>query len=190
MKRNNKRNKLDFDHLEMSAQDLAIIFDSLNIGIRHQRHILEDIWNNDRWVLEKKYNLPNKKLDFYKDVLYQVDYLYNKNDIDDSIRAVIRNAAELGYQVDPGVLVEDELGLSEYFKSIWIQLKYVKLKGMVRIKLRTLLKRYHYKKRSARFCNYVDACLHFYKIGLIVKGVPCDIRDITIDTMITFYLQS
>ena len=49
----------------------------------------------------------------------QVDYLYNKNDIDDSVRAVIRNAAELGYQVDQDVLVEDEVGLVEYFKSIW-----------------------------------------------------------------------
>ena len=188
MKRHNKRNKLDFDHLEMSAKDLAVIFDSLNIGIRQQRHILEDIWNNEKWVLEKKYNSPNKKLDFYKDVLYQVDYLYNKNDIDDSIRAVIRNAAELGYQVDQGVLVEDEVGLVEYFKSIWIQLKYVKLKGTVRIKLRTLLKRYHYKKRSDRFCNYVYACLYFYKIALTVKGISCDIRDIMIDTMVTLHL--
>ena len=189
MKRHNKRNKLDFDHLEMSAKDLAVIFDSLNIGIRHQRHILEDIWNNERWVLEKKYYSPDKKLDFYKDVLYQVDYLYNKNDIDDSIRAVIRNAAELGYQVDQGVMVEDEVELVEYFKSIWIQLKYVKLKGTVRIKLRTLLKRYHYKKRSDRFCNYVDACLYFYKIVLTVKGVPCDIRDIMIDAMVTLHLM-
>lgn len=174
--------------LEITAQDLAIIFDELNLGIRKQMDIAANIWDENRWIIEKKYRGIRKRKVFLQAVLYQVDYLYHKREIDRSLEGVSDNAKELGYKINVDDLTEDYEGISEYFKRIWIQLKYTSNTGYVRAKLRTILDRYHYKRRSAKFCDYFVECLEYYRIRPYIKGEICDIRSIPLDSMVTFRL--
>lgn len=171
---------------EITPQDLAIIFDQLNLGFRRQMWIVNDIWENNKWILPNKYRLKNKKKKYLEDVLYQVDYLYHKEEIDETIEGIRKNAAELGIKVNSEKLMGDYYGISEYFKMLWIQMKYVNQQGYTRAKIRTILDKYHYKRRSDKFCEYLEECLYFYKIHPTVKGEECDVRTIPIDTMITF----
>ena len=173
---------------EITAQDLAIIFDELNIGVRQQMDIANDIWENDKWILERKYRGIRKKKLFLQSVLYQVDYLYHKREIDSSLDVIFENVKELGYQVNVASLTEDYSVISEYFKRIWIQLRFLSNTGYTRAKLRTILDCYNYKRRSVKFCNYFIECLNFYKIRPYVKGDLCDIRSIPLDAMVTFKL--
>ena len=171
---------------EITPQDLAIIFDQLNLGFRRQMWIVNDLWENNKWILPNKYRLKNKKKKYLEDVLYQVDYLYHKEEIDETIEGIRKNAAELGIKVNSEKLMGDYYGISEYFKMLWIQMKYVNQQGYTRAKIRTILDKYHYKRRSDKLCEYLEECLYFYKIHHTVKGEECDVRTIPIDTMITF----
>ena len=39
---------------EITPQDLAIIFDQLNLGFRRQMWIVNDLWENNKWILPNK----------------------------------------------------------------------------------------------------------------------------------------
>lgn len=181
-------NSGDYDSapFEITPQDMAIIFDEFDIGVRKRAEILERLWEQDRWILPEKYAAASEKSRFLKDVYYQIDYLYNKEEIDESIKAVQKNAEELGYNIEPDTLTEDELGISEFFKILWIKIRYINTGGYTRAKIRTILRKYHYKRRSARFCEYFERCLKFYNMETLVNSIECDFRTVDIDTMVTF----
>ena len=63
---------------EITAQDLAIIFDQLNLGLRRQMQIVNDVWEDSKWILPRRYRTKNKKKQYIEDVLYQIEYLYHK----------------------------------------------------------------------------------------------------------------
>ena len=174
---------------EITAQDLAIIFDQLNLGFRRQMWIVNDIWENNRWILPSRYRGKNKKKKYIEDILYNVDYLYQKEEVDESIDAIKKSAEELGYNVNTDRLMDDYYGISEFFKLLWIQIKYINQSGYSRAKIRTILDKYHYKRRSEKFNDYFEECLYFYKMIPTVKGEECNVRTVPIDTMITFRLQ-
>lgn len=51
---------------EITAQDLAIIFDNLDLGVRRQMQIVNDIWEENKWILPRKYRMKNKKRNILK----------------------------------------------------------------------------------------------------------------------------
>ena len=56
-----------------------------------------------------------------------------------------------------------------------------------RIKLRTLLKQYGYKRRSQLLLQHINRCMLFYHLGATLRGgVPCSIEDADLDQMLTF----
>lgn len=171
---------------EMTAQDLAILFDMLNIGVRKQMEIVDDIWEHYRWILPSKYRGKNRKKKFQRDVLYQVNYLYQKDEIDDNIEVVEKNASEYGIAIKREDLTAQYNNISEYFKGLWLRIHYINSSDFARAKLRTILKQYNYERRSERFCAYFEECIYYYKLDCTVKGKAVDIRSIPLDTMITF----
>ena len=55
------------------------------------------------------------------------------------------------------------------------------------MKLRTLLNKLGYKKRSAMIINYIIDCLLFYHISVSLKSnVKCDIEQVNLDKLLTF----
>lgn len=175
---------------EITPQDLAIIFDQLNLGFRRQMWIVNDLWENNKWILPRKYRGKNKKKKYIEDVLYQVDYLYQKDEVDESIDTIRKNAEELGYKVNAEQLTDDYSEISEYFKMLWIRLMYISQSDYTRAKIRTVLEKYNYKRRTERFCEYFEECLYFYRLLPTVNGEECDIRTVPLDTMITYRLQN
>lgn len=171
---------------EITTQDLAIIFDDLNLGIRMQMNIVGDIWDNEKWIIQRVYRSSGKRKSFIQGVLYQIDYLYHKTEIDNSLKEINENAKEVGYNIEIAELIEDYEQISTYFKKMWIQLKYLSKTGYTRAKLRTILKQYGYKRRSTKFCDYFLKCLNHYGIYPYVKGEICDIRTVSLNEMITF----
>lgn len=184
-------NSLNYEEapFEITTQDLAIIFDELNLGIRMQMYIAADIWDNEKWILEKKYRGKKKRKVFLQNVLYQVDYLYQKQEIDSTLDIITDDAKKLGYRLHVENLSDDYESVSKFFKKIWIQLKYTSNTGYVRAKTRSILDKYHYKRRTVKFCDYFIDCLKFYKICPYYNGEICDIRTVPLDQMITFRLM-
>ena len=74
-----------------------------------------------------------------------------------------------------------------YFMMLRLRIRYMNDLKYVRIKLRTLLKHYGYKRRSDKIMSHIRDCIMFYHIQPYLKGEKeCDIKDISLDDMITF----
>lgn len=171
---------------EITPQDFSILFNYFDIGVRQQIQIIDDIWEQYRWVLPLKYRKNSHKKDLLRNVLYQIDYLYQKEEIDGSIEIVEKNASEFGISLKTEKLTMDYDGISESFKKIWFQIHYINSTGYTRAKLRTILDKYNYRRRTERFCRYFDENVYFYKLACTVKGESFDVRTVPLDTMITF----
>ena len=77
-----------------------------------------------------------------------------------------------------------------FFMIMRLRLLYVSGQGYTRMKLRTLLKHYGYKRRSAAITKHVQDCLSFYRIKSYLRGgQECDVKEISLDDMITFRIR-
>ena len=76
-----------------------------------------------------------------------------------------------------------------FFMIMRLRLLYVSGQGYTRMKLRTLLKHYGYKRRSAAITKHIQDCLSFYRIKSCLRGgQECDVKEISLDDMITFQI--
>lgn len=84
---------------------------------------------------------------------------------------------------------EDEL-LKSYFKVIRLRLEYPKDQAYVRIKLRTLIGIFNYKRRSLQLIEKIQKEMKILKIVSYTKGyVECNIAEIKLDEMFIFRLK-
>ncbi len=73
-----------------------------------------------------------------------------------------------------------------FFKMKRVQILYLDGQYYVRMKLRTLLKAYGYKRRTQELLKYLRECMMFYHMQTYLRGKEeCDIGEIGLDEMIT-----
>ena len=78
------------------------------------------------------------------------------------------------------------VALSIHF-AINTLLRFTGIQNYVRKKMRTVLKAYGYKRRTAALMSHMRDCMMFYHIQTYLSGErECDIREISLDDMITF----
>ena len=83
--------------------------------------------------------------------------------------------------------MSDYLEFDLFFAIMRLRILYTREKEYIRMKLRTLLKFYGYKRRSDALVAHMERCMIFYNIQSYLKGYElCDIKDIDLDDMITF----
>ena len=113
------------------------------------------------------------------------------NVLDKEFDAMQRDLAHLNRTVQSEQLTGDFSGLGLFFKSTRIQILYGSGRSYVRIKLRTLLKQYGYKRRSSSLLQYIRGCMLFYNLEVALRnGIPCSIETVGLDRMLTFRLSS
>ena len=91
-----------------------------------------------------------------------------------------RDAADCGAHLSEESFLSDFSNLDLYFKEVRFRLRFFSDCGYVRIKLRTLLKQYGYRRRSAKLLEHLP-----YLRG----GIPCKLSEISIDEMVVFRLS-
>ena len=94
-------------------------------------------------------------------------------------------------KVDIDSMMRDDFDIDLLFKKVRIQIIYLGKKDYVRMKLRTLMSEYGYKRRSKEFVSFIKTRLHFYHIQTTLRGNEiCDIETMrNIDNMITFRIR-
>jgi hypothetical protein len=126
------------------------------------------------------------KKKFIKDVMDEVNYLFHGEDIDAEANAVNRDliaigADELEYDA------ENFDHISKMFIEMRLKMLFIGNQDYIRMKFRTLLDRYGYKRRTAALLTYIHKCLYFYHIETYLRdNTPCKIEDVKLDDMITF----
>ena len=92
----------------------------------------------------------------------------------------------MGRDLDKTQYVSETMDLDLFFKSMRIRILFIGQKNYARIKLRTMLKAYGYKRRSDRLLAYIDRCMMFFHLVPYLHGEPCKVAEVSVDDMITF----
>ena len=156
-----------------------------DMGSRSQMEFLEKMYNHEYEYLPPRYK-QDKKL-FVSDVLMFTDYLIDKDKIDAEFPAIERDFQYVGKYLEKEDLLSDYSEMDMFFMLLRLRILFANKTGYARMKLRTLLKHYGYKRRSSQINERIRDCLLFYHIQTFLRdGEECDIREIDIDDMITF----
>ena len=163
--------------LPYAALDVAALLSFRDLGIRAESALLEKIWAEEQTFLAP--DLAKSRRTFLLDVAYWSLYLREKPCIDREFPVIQRDAA-----------LSDFSNLDLYFKEVRFRLRFFSDCGYVRIKLRTLLKQYGYRRRSAKLLEHLEQCMAFYQLQPYLRGgIPCKLSEISIDEMVVFRLS-
>lgn len=164
--------------------DLACIIHSLDMGTRTAGAMLEKIWQHDNLYLIPYYRTNLRGL--YLDVHYWTDYLCDKPVIDREFPSIQKDFLSFEKEVHEDAFITDYFDIDLFFKMKRLQILYLDGQDFIRMKLRTLLKAYGYKRRSQELLKYFRECLMFYHMQTYLRGKEeCDIGEISLDDMIT-----
>lgn len=154
------------------------------MGTKTASIMLEKIWKEDNQYLSPFYRTNLRQL--YLDVHYLTDYLCDKPVIDKEFPAVQKDFRSFGKDVEEAAFITDYFDIDLFFKMKRVQILYLDGQDYVRMKLRTLLKAYGYKRRTQELLKYLRECMMFYHMQTYLRGKEeCDIGEIGLDEMIT-----
>ena len=173
--------------LYYNSYSVAYFTVSREMGSRKQMEFLEDLYTHEYAFLHPAYK-ENKK-NFISDVLYWTDYLIDKEKLDKEFPVVEKDFKATGRQFIQANLMSDYPEFDLFFMNMRLRILYTDEKDYIRMKLRTLLRHYGYKRRSDAIVAHMERCMDFYHIRPYLQGFEkCSIKDISLDDMITFRL--
>ena len=174
--------------LPYTALDLAALLSLRDLGVREEAALLERVWAEEQGFLEP--DLIKSKRTFVLDVAYWSLYLREKPCIDWEFPMIQRDAAGCGAHLSAESFLHDFSDLDLYFKEVRFRLRFFSDCGYVRIKLRTLLKQYGYRRRSPKLLDHLEQCMTFYRLQPNLRGgIPCELSEISVDEMVVFRLE-
>ena len=171
-----------------TALDLGAILSSENLTVIEFSNILKQISENEKNLLALKYKNNRRKL--FLTSSYWSYYFLDKETIDAEFPSIKNLLTSRDIEISDGDFTADYSDLDLFFKSIRLRIRYLSKHDYVRIKLRTLLKRYGLKRRSQKFIDNFLLCLWFYELQIFLPGnKPCDIRTVDINSTIIFRVK-
>lgn len=169
------------NELFYTALDVACIINTFDFTESFSTELIRKLWNEENNFLASEYRNDYRK--WFLDIRYWSNYFYNKVTFDKEFPAIQKDCGDL---LEEKNFVTDNFNLDLFFKSLRIKILHVGEKDYSRLKLRTLLSAYGYKRRSKEFVAYVKKCLVFYRIQTNFHGEICDVAEINLDDMVTF----
>ncbi len=168
-----------------TASDIAMIICIHDLRTKSQLNLLCKIWECEKLYLDTSILKDKKK--FVTDVEHYCHYYNDKVNMDAEFPVIEKDVVENGGSIDRDMYILEFENLMFFFKNLRYRILYLEKKDYVRMKIRTIMKKYDYKRRSKQFNNYLEMCLSFYHIKTFSKGnVSCDITTEDIDVMISF----
>ncbi len=166
-----------------TAFDMACIIDNLGLPIKQSITIATWMYENDKTYLSEEYRNCCKK--WLLDILYWSEYMQDKIDLDAEFPS-IQSISE--GKIDIEAMMRDDFDIDFFFKKLRVQILYLGKKDYIRMKLRTLMSAYGYKRRSKEFVKFLKDRLAFYHIQTSLRGNEiCDVETMdNLDDMITF----
>lgn len=168
-----------------NAFDIAYVITQNDMGAKKATDFVNWLWQEEVPFLNQQYRYDKYKL--VSDVYYWSDYLSDKIAIEKEFPAIKKDLEQSGNAASTELLLSEHFDVDLFFKVLRLRILYLNEKKFVKMKLRSLMKEYGYKRRSDKFMQYIRDCLMFYHIQTYVKGgVLCDICEVNIDEMIVF----
>ncbi len=176
-------------NLYYTPLDIAAIINSLDLRNSDKENLIIAIHIKEQDRLIQKYR--NNLRTLFLKVLYWGHYLQNKEALDAEFPAIKKLLSTKDIEISDGDFTADYSDLDLFFKSIRLRILYIGKQDYVRIKLRTLLKRYGLKRRSQKFIDKFLLCIWFYQLQIYLPGnKECDIRKVNVDDTIIFRIKN
>jgi len=171
------------EELFYSAVDVACIIDIHMLPINEAMNLTRRIWREDNAYIHPDYRADYKK--WALAVMYWSDYMQDKVTMDAEFPAVQEMC---GGELSDEAMLRDNFDMDLFFKNLRIRILFISKNGFVRMKLRTLMAAYGYKRRSREFVRFLKERLYFYHIQTALLGNNiCDVETMdSLDDMITF----
>jgi hypothetical protein len=115
--------------------------------------------------------------------------LIDKVTFDKEYPAIQKDLQQLGMSLQVFDYEDEYADIDFYFMQLRLRIRYELTQGYTRIKLRTLLRHYGYKRRSPKIMLHISKCLNHFHLLPTQKGMICDIWDLSLDEMITFKIE-
>lgn len=167
-----------------TPEDIAVFLLASNFTRSDERAVIYDLWKHDNASIPAKYRENfqrfrreiNLALSKYDGTLSDLDELH-----------ILMQDTEHTFHIDGSI---NEQGVVEsYFKIMTLELTYLEGRNYRKIKLRNLLQRFGYQRRSPQLTKCMQTTLATLKLKTYLKGgVPCDIAEIDCDDMIMLRL--
>lgn len=166
-----------------SAFDMACIVDNFGFTTQEAMMLAHKMWQEDNIFLEQRYRHDYKK--WALDIMYWSDYMQDKITLDAEFPAV---KEACGGTLNIEELKRDDFDIDLFFKKMRVRILFISKNRFVRMKLRTLMATYGYKRRSREFVRFIKDRLLFYHIQTALLGNNiCDVETMdNLDDMITF----
>lgn len=167
--------------------DIALFFKYSDFTLSDEKYIRDDIWENRYEILEPKYR--NNKYKFIKQVNNYIQMI-DDNYVDE-FDAINRTLSDLGSDYEFGEYEEDENYIEAYFRLMKLKLSYLEGCDYIRLKLRTLLRNFGYKRRTEKLVLRINRSVKKLKLECSLRcREKCNIGEISLDDMIVIRLKS
>ena len=176
---------MNITELFYDSYSLALFAVSHEMGSRSAMDFLEKIHREEKSFLHPDY-VSDKKL-FFSDTLYWMEYLIDKEKLDAEFPIVEKDFKATGKTFVRESVMSDYPDIDLIFMFMRLRILYVDKQNYERMKLRTLLRSYGYKRRSPAIVAHINKCLIVYHIQPYLRDYEqCEIEKVDIDDMITF----
>lgn len=170
-----------------TPNDIARYFLWADFTNNDEREILKDIWD----CRVKCLNMNSRKSQklFYRSVYSEIDKyedLKNDNEITD-INKILE---DIGSSFLISDALNEERVVEAFFRIAKLKLCYTQGTTYIKLKLRTLLKTFGYKRRSEQLVNSIKITLKNLDLQTFLKGnVNCNINEIDLDDIVMIKLN-
>lgn len=171
-----------------TPKDIVVFFNYSDFRKSDEKIVREDLWENRNNVLEPKYRKDKKKfineISKYMVILSLKEY---KKELEE-INIIFE---ELGSEYEMSLLEREEYYVEAFFRFIKLRLTYIENCNFVKIKLRTLLKNFGYKRRSENIVGNIKRTMKSLRLYCYLRDYQlCDINEIDIDDTIIIRIKN
>lgn len=173
------------DELLYSPLDIAVILSGLDLDCRQETAFLNRLWEQERAFFQSEYRAEKKK--WLLAVYYWSHYWYDKPSMDAEFPCIQRDALSAGGDFREEGFTSDFSNLDLFFKNARLRILYGPGRDYLRVKRRTLMSVYGYRRLSPALKDRFHRCCDFYHLQTYVRGgIACSIEDAGIDEMLIF----
>lgn len=162
--------------------DVAVYFRTENLTISEEQSMLDALWENKDLEIWSYYR--NDKQSFKKEIHYHIHMMEGYLEDADVLNLIFQ---EMGSKFSVGESSYEQGVIESYFKIIKLRLSYSPNTDYCKIKLRKLIARFGYKRRTKALVEYMNRTINALGLQAYLRGWEgCDIGAVSLDDIVIF----
>lgn len=165
--------------------DIAVYFNSSNMTISEENLILSLLWEQKYTLIS--YDCRKERRHFFNLVKYEMHNMNVSLDGIDELNFILK---EMGSKFSIGEQNYEQGAIESYFKLFKLKLTYTQGTDFCKIKLRTLIRKFGYKRRTNNLVECINRTIELLGLETYLRGwEPCDIKNVVLDDTIIIRLK-